>query len=177
MTVIVEGPDNSGKSTLTEELANALGTTVIHSGGPVLDQHEADIREKVLYERPSNTLYDRIPLISEMIYGPIIRGVHFYTADSFKRFCLEKRPVVIYCRPPDKYLLDWSTHREGKFDTKHHTKSIKSNEGEIVEAYDQLFFEELVSLDRNPIIYNWTHTPPGYKNLIIDEILKMELGS
>lgn len=109
--VIVEGPDGSGKSTLVSELVNALDLEVqpractSDNGVEVTtlrDWVDTDMSRPVL----TDMLYDRHPLISEPIYGPIIRG---RMADGFddpywlmKNLILldEKEPRFIFCLPP-----------------------------------------------------------------------------
>ena len=80
--VIVEGPDGAGKSSLIKIITRDISTLPMHPrdrasdsiSGPVasLDHWVVDDLVNMSSRRPS--VYDRHPLISEPIYGPITRG-------------------------------------------------------------------------------------------------------
>lgn len=106
--LIVEGPDGAGKTTLVTHLCDELGVEVrVRSStsehGPVDDLWEwvkADMASD-----PHWGIYDRHPLISETIYGPILRGeVRLGGEDPnelvemWHQFHALK-PYIIYCLP------------------------------------------------------------------------------
>jgi len=111
--IIVEGPDGGGKSTLVQALAKGLNYPVAQR---VVDKQTnalVDLQNWVdtnLMEGFSRTIYDRHRLISEPIYGPLIRPGK--NLDFFSPMWLERvmgefyyiRPVVIYCIPP-RYVV------------------------------------------------------------------------
>lgn len=79
MTIIVEGPDGGGKTTLVKALSKELKLP-IHSrhctseGGPLeglFDWAHADVALSS-FQRAS--IYDRHPYVSEYIYGNLLRG-------------------------------------------------------------------------------------------------------
>lgn len=107
--IVVEGPDGSGKTTLVNRLCTEFGIEVrpracTSDGGPVEDL-PGWIRRDLLMN-PDYGIYDRYPLISEMIYGPTLRS----DADRLGRneeqlnWLLEQfynnHPLIIYCLPP-----------------------------------------------------------------------------
>ena len=134
--IILEGPDNAGKTTLAEELSARLGWPVRHSGGPVKDYQ--DINSRMVRVRLSkNVIWDRVPAISEHVYGPILRGTD-HGAESFHTWLQSADIHIIYCRPDDKYVLNMALHRvSDKADAEHITK-VNERQQEIVAAYDQL---------------------------------------
>jgi GTPase SAR1 family protein len=108
--IIVEGPDGSGKTNLIQRLVNELNMPVHPKAsdsktGPHLPTLDAwvDNDLKTMHEQcPS--IYDRHPLISELIYGPICRsGVPGKFNDkvwvSTSRRLVAKQSVVIRCLP------------------------------------------------------------------------------
>ncbi len=102
--IILEGIDGSGKTSLAKRLCRDLGLPIheraSHSiTGPVPDPFgwaEKDI--KSWYDQPLS-IYDRHPMISEFIYGPIVRGTidpRFHQDDVlYNLFC--DGSLVIFC--------------------------------------------------------------------------------
>lgn len=87
MIIIVEGVDFSGKTTLVSQLANALGATAFKAHSKPKSytdvlQWVADVQTLARGKR--HVITDRSPLISEMIYGPLLRGIsHVETQQAF----------------------------------------------------------------------------------------------
>lgn len=107
--IIVEGPDGGGKTTLIMQMQDRYGLEV----APRVVDKEAramvDLKEWVdqnLEQGLQWKLFDRHRLISETIYGPILRE---YAEDGFAdpinmmmwmdRF-YQLKPLIIYCLPP-----------------------------------------------------------------------------
>jgi len=67
--IIIEGPDNVGKTTLANQLAKDLGVEVVHSIKPTDFQAGVD-RLNWMASNPL-IIYDRVSCISEAVYGPI----------------------------------------------------------------------------------------------------------
>ncbi len=114
--IVLEGPDNSGKSTLANAIQNWLGSDVVHivkSPASVskgwqdeweywlLDHWHEEEKEGILY------ILDRTPEISEPIYASIFRNGEIRNSkfadqwikfreynDLFFLFCLQEGPVV-----------------------------------------------------------------------------------
>jgi adenylate kinase family enzyme len=106
--IIVEGPDGSGKSTLVAELAKALRLPVANR--VVSESTEAMTNLKTWTEDNvakgfQPLIFDRHRLISEPIYGPVIRdrqdGEFFDMAWLSQQMWLFYgcKPVIIYCLP------------------------------------------------------------------------------
>lgn len=108
--IIVEGPDGSGKSTLIKRLVD-------HWHLPVADRvvgKDTKATLDVAAWTEDNVLrgwqpiiFDRHRLISEPIYGPLLRGMdqdpHFllpvWVSVQLQRF-YESQPLIIFCLPP-----------------------------------------------------------------------------
>lgn len=107
--VIVEGPDGAGKTTLVRRLSRELGIEpepkVVNERAEAMTDLVAWVH-KDLNQGFGRRLYDRHRLISEPIYGPLVRG-HLepgfddldWLALMLARF-YEHCPVIIYCLPP-----------------------------------------------------------------------------
>lgn len=98
MQIILEGPDNSGKSTLADLISTALGIEVHHSGGPSKYPGEINERTDMLNADDTTIIYDRHPAISQNIYQQgTMAGGEFVTAERIANF-YALRPLLIYCR-------------------------------------------------------------------------------
>ena len=111
--IILEGPDGSGKSTILHTIADWERQLTIHpkfatSKGP--DHHLFDVRTQADLETLADAtktpgIYDRYPIISELIYGPIIRKRlpgWFNDSEwiSIAERVLQARTIVVWCLPP-----------------------------------------------------------------------------
>ena len=129
---IFEGPDGAGKSFTALEVSRAVDLPIHHAGAYPLTPGEmlrriADqllIRDKII---------DRYSIISEHIYGPIIRNTQLVSEYWFTQIHLP----VIYCRPSLNTIL--SVKLESKpHKNKEHTDKVKEKIVKIVGAYDEL---------------------------------------
>ena len=126
--IIVEGPDNSGKSTLIQALASQLKLPMARTYR--MPQTEEDIQRWHNWANaaPHPLILDRHPAISDLIYSPLQQK---YTADG------KTVEVFIYRLPDSGWTLeivdqyDNSTVYDGEFATDQ-------------EAFD-LFLEEVES--------------------------------
>ncbi len=107
--IVLEGPDGGGKTTLLEQLCEEFPDLVVHprasssgpTGGPVADLY-GWAREDVnsWFDRPLG-FYDRHPLVSEYIYGPVCRGridPQFHATSLRRDFA--RRALLVVCLPP-----------------------------------------------------------------------------
>jgi hypothetical protein len=101
MNIIVEGPDNSGKSTLVECISKALGWRVIVSPGPSRNAQEFNERARQSLGQ-DRIVFDRHCIVSEYIYGtargsimtdPLLERM-FYDASHLLIFCFMPEPTM-----------------------------------------------------------------------------------
>lgn len=124
--IIVEGPDGAGKTRLVERLEDRFAVErrprAVRSSleGPVDDLcrwvfedtkwHHTRIYAGQPVEYDWISIYDRHPLISEPIYGPLVRGKlpdeWSYTWMNESIRALEPiSPLIIFCMPPLEQVL------------------------------------------------------------------------
>lgn len=146
--LIIEGPDNSGKTTLCTDLRKRLGIPVVHSERP----NPAWGAERILAHSnhqllPKRIIRDRIYVISEYVYGRVIRGgsaLRGLHADALMD--LYQRPyLIIYCRPDDRAILD-SQGRE-------QMEGVLDKHQAIIQEYDKLMGE--VALNCKVVRYDY----------------------
>lgn len=111
--IVVEGPDGAGKSTMCWRLCEAFNLPLHERAshgraGPVdnlFDWAYADVT--TMADQPI-AVYDRHPLLSEYVYGPIVKsrlsdGFCSTTAHNLIRM-MARSVIVVLCRPPNERL-------------------------------------------------------------------------
>jgi hypothetical protein len=108
--IIVEGPDGSGKTTLINHLVEATGLPVAPRVVSKDAEAMVDLKkwtEDNVHQGFQKVIYDRHRLISEPIYGPIIRSQPEpgfddveWLHEAFYRLYRGVKPIIIYCLPP-----------------------------------------------------------------------------
>lgn len=139
MRVILEGPDNAGKTTLARKLTDRLGALVLyfHPGGaPKNIDAEGECIEFQLQILQANksVIMDRCTPISQRIYNPDSE-LDSWRQHMWERY-LDHGVIVIYCRPSTDKLLRIQdlTWREGE--TEDHKNKIIHNQHTFVMRYD-----------------------------------------
>lgn len=174
MIIVLEGPDNAGKSTLGRKLSADLSMDLIHLGGPPKNIVEVIARcqeQSMTFQLSTEVdfIYDRITCISDKVY----RG-----RDEYKRIFeiyqgqlrTAKNVIIIYCRPSDERVKDFSDHVKKDHETDEVVQRAISNVDRIVDEYDSLM--NMLSHDRHitALRYNFEKDVNGEG---YDAILKM----
>src|SRR5690606_38614271 len=106
--IVLEGPDGAGKTTLSEHIRAEAGKRYFlmmrHSCRPLSFADAMRFYDLVnAANRNLDLLIDRHPLISEPIYGPLLRGHNLINRFSQNEIIgmLERSVThIVYCRPP-----------------------------------------------------------------------------
>lgn len=163
--IIVEGSDNSGKTTLVEQLVKDfdLITLVPYKKGPPKDAETNFMNSWCMINGainfpPKRVITDRFSLIGESIYGPICRKKDLWVSMYDRKIKLFNSmialdPFIIYCRPPDNRVLNMSTHQRKYYDSEEHVQQIINNRALILNAYDNYF-----AFWRNHNFYKYDYT-------------------
>lgn len=97
MIIVIEGVDNTGKSTLAAHLAATLKLPVVSSEGREKYPGEINMRvERYLGNYPDNVIFDRHPVISQSIYNAVVPNTPV-RPELIEQF-YDRRPVIIYAR-------------------------------------------------------------------------------
>lgn len=166
MKIILEGPDNAGKTSLAQLLMKELGGSIsYHHPGGKPDSLQVEIecidQQMEWLSAPGNAIIDRITPISQMVYNPepLMNKMRLQALNHM----MNHDPLIIYCRPSTDRLLRIQdlTWREGE--TEEHKQKIIRGQHGFVMAYDHLMrtvrhvgynFEDVIaseSLVRNVI--------------------------
>lgn len=137
MIIVVEGPDNGGKTTLAQYLAKQLRAVFVKVERPrrAVDLTAYQNILEVARSYSGIVVTDRHVAISEPIYGKIVRGGHdLKEADIL--LCLDRLDAVIYCRPPIERIIATISERA-------QMEGVVENTTAIVQAYDDWYNENL----------------------------------
>lgn len=130
LMIVIEGMDNSGKSTLGEAMAAYMDLIVQESEGPPLSAEE--INERVdRYEKMERRLFVRHPVVSNAIYGQVRFEGNPITPGREMIF-YEARPILIYCDAGSRGL---EAHVKKAHDTDKHLADIEANYHKLLELY------------------------------------------
>jgi hypothetical protein len=130
--IVIEGMDNSGKSTLAIRLAEFMELIVQESEGPPLS--DIEINERVdRYETMQGRLFVRHPVVSNMIYGQVRPEGNPITPGRTMLF-YDARPTLIYC---DAGARGLGAHVEKAHDTRKHLDDITNNYNKLLYLYRQ----------------------------------------
>ncbi len=162
MLIILEGADGSGKTSLANRIRKDVQEYMLFlrsNGAPHHVGQLADVIGWVAaipYVIP--VIQDRNPVISEYIYGPIIRGKCMHGLDFEQMEQMFRKSMIIYCRPSYSALaagMRQEVQMEG----------VALNHKEIVRAYDE-FMGQLRETDIPVRTYDFT----GPSALILDAV-------
>jgi hypothetical protein len=132
MAIIVEGFDNSGKSTL----AYYFGLDVLHPGPrPTTHNQEHHCLVDQLSHARLPVVLDRVTCISTPAYtGKSIAGYREWAL----RLTETHHCILIYCRPDLEYITDFSRHKAKSYDDLKQLDWLSKNAKDIVARYDAL---------------------------------------
>ncbi|MDP3734091.1 MAG: hypothetical protein Q8R37_02590 [Nanoarchaeota archaeon] len=130
-TILIEGPDCSGKTTLVEQLKNTL-----HWDAKALHHRQGDqfLRYLKEYTQQQEVIFNR-GHYSEAVYGQLWRGGNPFSNDEkelLDQFCRQRMLVIFTCPPLELMTIRYSQ--------RHYKQQIKIEE---LEQSRQLFCEVL----------------------------------
>lgn len=131
--IVVEGPDNAGKTTLAE----AIGLQRYTAGPAPRDARE--LTECLLDQRARASMpcvQDRLTCISQQVYSDAPESG--LLGEALREFVKIPMVVVVYCRPPQRILMDLSKHKIKSYDTEESLKKIIDNQHTYIERYDAI---------------------------------------
>lgn len=131
--IILEGMDNSGKTTLAQRLLEEFSELRITKscGHASVPDALAWVAQAIRNEDP-RMVYDRYFPISERVYGPILRHADIFGSYTFDILSLtfRREPLIIYCRPPLFNISNWGERDQ--------MNGVKDRLVELSERYDWL---------------------------------------
>lgn len=157
--IVLEGPDGSGKSTLFAKLKLAGFPIGSHNGGPPVSSEDARSRlSRIALNLPA--VWDRCLAISDQVYRFSLREPFNLPPNELFAWLNRVDPVIVYCRPPDKFILEAEvTVRAHK--PQAHVDKVKDHRRTLIYEYDNLmgYLGSEMNLDING--YDYTQDPTG----------------
>lgn len=142
MKILLEGPDNAGKTTLARAIHDACQNTFyFHPGGKPkdLDDEVKCIESQLQILRNDRVIMDRCTPISQMVYNPDP------TQDVFRkqkiREFVQDDMVILYARPSTDRLMRVQDLTWRDDETEEHKQKIIHNQHEFIERYDRIMAE------------------------------------
>lgn len=132
--IVVEGVDNSGKSTLIRALRVVLPDWHLQgSEGPPKYAGEMDERVKRYIDtHPSTMIYDRHPCVSQPIYGMMRTHVDPIDPILIQQFYVQS-PFFIYCDGGERGMKQHIFNPET--DTPEHLAAVQENYNHLLGVY------------------------------------------
>lgn len=155
LNIVIYGCDNSGKTTLCQNLLGyfdkaGIKSSYIKSLGPARMAKQVNFMHENLREvYPKNfiKLYDRFPIIEEEVCGPILRDWdNFKSFGSYGTSILNSITLFIHCDPGIESIQQWG-ERDQMF-------GIKENAERLAEAYAA--YSIIHGIEGRTIHYDWT---------------------
>lgn len=138
MKIILEGPDNAGKTTLANKIKDRLGEEVEykHPGGApeTLEDEHRCVAQQLEWLKLPRVIIDRITPISQMVYNFNMSLAK--VREAYLQEYLTFKPLIIYCRPTTDRLLRTEELTWRYDETEDHKQKIITNQHKFVASYD-----------------------------------------
>lgn len=139
MKILLEGPDNAGKTTLARAIHDACQRTFYyHPGGKPKDLEDEVkcIETQLEILKQDRVIMDRCTPISQMVYNPDT------TQDIFRkqriRDFIQDDMVIIYARPSTDRLMRVQDLTWRDEETEEHKQKIIRNQHAFIDRYDAI---------------------------------------
>jgi hypothetical protein len=141
MNLVLEGPDNAGKTTLARRLLTVFGVSYYHPGGPPADWIGEltclnQQRDMLLFQ--SSLILDRATCISQQVYSSNQSDAAKLIRAANVQRILESGALFVYCRPSTDRLLRVAEFTWRPGETEEHKQKIIQGQHGFVEAYDRV---------------------------------------
>lgn len=131
MKLIILGMDNSGKTTLANQLSKELQIPVINSPGPHLSKLEMEANIHDNMSESSDLILERFCFFEEMVYGKILRGESKFTfKNDVIKYIKDANPTLIYCRPSKSIIKNWKEREQ--------MEGVIDNSDKLLSQYDKV---------------------------------------
>ena len=146
LKIIVVGMDNTGKTTLVNQLSEYFKCESIKSLGPGYSRQEMIEEVKRKLELPGIKILERFSILEECVYGKVLRNNQKFTLDDMD-WIRDYDFVIIYCRPDDDVIYNFGDREQ--------MVGVIEEKDKLVKEFDDL----MVEVARRGFVvipYDWT---------------------
>lgn len=158
LNIVVFGCDNTGKTTLCEDLEkwlteNHKKVNMVHSLGPnkTIDEQIEFMKLCLNNEVSEVNIFDRFPVIEETVCGTILRNKNNFADNSFKGLLgysyLRFVDIFVFCNPGLQKVIRWGDREQ--------MDGVKENVVDLMNGYNK-FAYELMQANFNVMEYNYS---------------------
>ena len=129
--IVIIGMDNTGKTTLVNDMKNILNIESIKSPGPNFTKEE--MYEEIITDlsKEEVVILERFAIVEEMIYGEILRHNPKFNFEDLMQIEEKYNPIFIYCRPKKENVLDFGDREQ--------MEGVIEQSKKLLEAFDNLY--------------------------------------
>ena len=146
LKIIVVGMDNTGKTTLVNQLSEYFGCESIKSLGPGYTRQEMIEEVKRKLELPGIKILERFSILEECVYGKVLSNTPKFSIDDMD-WIRDYEFVIVYCRPEDDVIYNFGDREQ--------MVGVIEEKYKLVKEFDDLMIE----LSRRGFLvipYDWT---------------------
>ena len=129
--IVIIGMDNTGKTTLVNDMKNILNIESIKSPGPNFTKEE--MYEEIITDlsKKEVVILERFAIIEEMIYGEIIRHNSKFNFEDLMQIKEKYNPIFIYCRPKKENVFNFGDREQ--------MEGVIEQSKKLLEGFDNLY--------------------------------------
>lgn len=144
--IIVVGMDNTGKTTLVNQLCEYYNCESIKSLGPGYSRREMIDEVKRKLELPGKVILERFSILEECVYGNVLRNDSKFTLNDMD-WLRDYDFTIIYCRPEDEVIYNFGDREQ--------MEGVIEQRVKLVQYWDDLIIK-LSQMGFVVIPYDWT---------------------
>lgn len=149
--IVIIGMDNTGKTTLVNDMKNLLKVEGIKSPGPNFTKEEMYNEVITNLSREELVILERFAIIEEMIYGEILRNAPKFNFEDLIQIEEKYHPIFIYCRPKNKDVFN--------FGERDQMEGVIERSEKLLEGFDNLY-NKMIQRDFDIFRYDFNVSTP-----------------
>lgn len=149
--IVIIGMDNTGKTTLVNDMKNLLNVEGIKSPGPNFTKEEMYNEVITNLSREELVILERFAIIEEIIYGEILRNAPKFNFEDLMQIEEKYHPIFIYCRPKKKDVFN--------FGERDQMEGVIERSEKLLEGFDNLY-NKMIQRDFDIFRYDFNVSTP-----------------
>lgn len=149
--IVIIGMDNTGKTTLVNDMKNILNVESIKSPGPDFTKEEMYNEVRTSLSHDELVILERFAIVEEIIYGEILRNAPKFNFEDLLKINEEFHPIFIYCRPKKEDVFN--------FGERDQMEGVIEKSKKLLEGFDNLY-NKMIQNDFDIIRYNFRVNTP-----------------